>query len=568
MGSSISERLDAAAAVMDRVCTKFLEDPAASLIPLKTEGNDELERCGLAAFEYVHPMRTITSIKNRGTDILEPANVPIKIENITDTGFNPALCAEASGIRMPADATKRNEIEDANARLHEESGGVTPPVVKGMALLQVTAACHTTAGLKAVHYECECDIGSISINNKLNAEKIKAKSPSYAKPLDTGLRYFVVEHAVIERWPAYELILIEASNAGNSNSKPDSPIQLMLKLHTMAAEFEARGLAPDQAIMVKRILRTKPEFANDVPAMAKYVVSWSGGTKNPHLLRRFQEFARTLQHVVEPAACLDSVATVEMGKGLGGRFRCAILMSEAKHPNKVHSGHVGTLAKRNNLAALNGEKAMVEFGDAIDAAAKKKLPPQISPAYLKTISGDHDITIVHHVLNINKSFKSLIAISCAKFVEFSNAVVAFGGKAPINPFEPLDQRILKQPAAPKVAQDGQTRMQELSTKSGSLSDAALLDLAKDNGLIVDAVVTKKGDKDDAQYDIITIDASPRGSIATICDRKDKRRKIQVSIQELLDKFQKKKLPTVNLLKQVVPARRKDLPCEREAPRGA
>ena len=74
-------------------------------------------------------------------------------------------------------------------------------------------------------------------------------------------------------------------------------------------------------------------------------------------------------------------------------------------------------------------------------ARKKKLPSQITNAYLHTISGDHDIAIVHYVLNINKSFKSQQAISCAKFNEFANAVVAFGGTAPNNPFDPLAQRV-------------------------------------------------------------------------------------------------------------------------------
>jgi hypothetical protein len=436
MALCLNQRLDAAAQVMDRVCGKFTDDPDAALMPLKSECNAELLRCGLASFEIVHPTRTITSLRNRGGDMLEPANIPIKIETITDTGFNLALCAEASGIRMPADEKLRDIIETANAILHEESGGVAPPVVKGMALLQVTAACHTTAGLKAVHYECVCDIESISLGGRLNAEKIKGKQPSYGMALD-GIKYFVVDHQVVARWPAFEDLLIEASNAGNSNSKPDSPVQLMMKLHGMAVDYEKRGVAPDQEDMVKRILRAKPEFAKDLPAMAAYVISWSGGSTHPHLLRRYQEFTRTLKHVAKPAECLAMVAHIDMGHGLGGRYRCAILMADAKHPDKIGDGHIASLKGRNRVPALNGEKVMIEFEKALEAAAKKKLPAAISQSYLKTLSGDHDITVVHHVHNINKSFGKLTAISCAKFTEFANAVVAYGGKAPPNPFAPL-----------------------------------------------------------------------------------------------------------------------------------
>ena len=54
------------------------------------------------------------------------------------------------------------------------------------------------------------------------------------------MTYFVIEYCVQERWPAFIELVIEAANCSNSLSKPDSPVQLMLKIHKYGMEYEKK----------------------------------------------------------------------------------------------------------------------------------------------------------------------------------------------------------------------------------------------------------------------------------------------------------------------------------------
>ena len=240
MALTFQARLDAVAPVMNSICDRFTNDPDAALNALVREGKDCLKANGLGDYMIVHPSRTVTHPWNRGGDLLEPADVPVKIADISDVGWDMKQVSDASAVKMPMDAKLVSEIEDVNAALVKSSGGVLAPVVPGAATIMTTACGHTSAGLKCTHAETTCAIERISEKGVMCKAKIISRQPTMKDPIEVGMRYFVIEYGVQERWPAFIVLVIEAANCSNSLAKPDSPVQLMLKIHKYGMEYEKK----------------------------------------------------------------------------------------------------------------------------------------------------------------------------------------------------------------------------------------------------------------------------------------------------------------------------------------
>jgi hypothetical protein len=243
---TIDARAAIAKASMDEVCMTYKSNADAAIVELTRQGRMCLLEHGLAVYEQVHSGQTLTHPWNRGHDILEPADVPEKIAEISDIGWDLNKVADASAVRMPRDPAKRKEIEDVNAKLTEMSDGLLPPVVPGMATIQVTACSHTTAGLKCANFGTKRDIARISESGAMSKSVIVGRQPSMEEPIEKGMRYLVLEPIVQELWPAYVEMTIEAANASNNLAKPDTPLQHMLKAHRYMLEAAKKGEPIDQ----------------------------------------------------------------------------------------------------------------------------------------------------------------------------------------------------------------------------------------------------------------------------------------------------------------------------------
>jgi hypothetical protein len=341
---TIDARAAIAKASMDEVCMTYKSNADAAIVELTRQGRMCLLEHGLAVYEQVHSGQTLTHPWNRGHDVLEPADVPEKIAEISDIGWDLNKVADASAVRMPRDPAKRKEIEDVNAKLTEMSDGLLPPVVPGMATIQVTACSHTTAGLKCANFGTKCDIARISESGAMSKSVIVGRQPSMEEPIEKGMRYLVLEPIVQELWPAYVEMTIEAANASNNLAKPDTPLQHMLKAHRYMLEAAKKGEPIDEKTILRKILRTKPSHPAEMSALIAYAVKWSGGD-DPVFLHRYQKYVKQLRHVHRlKGDVMDALAAADMATGRGGRYRCAVMMCIATH-DTFRTDHAKSLCK-------------------------------------------------------------------------------------------------------------------------------------------------------------------------------------------------------------------------------
>ena len=486
---TIDARVAMAKACMDEVVMTYKDNADAAIVDLTRQGRTCLLEHGLAVYEQVHSGQTVTHPWNRGHDVLEPADVPEKIAEISDIGWDLHKVADASAVRMPRDADKRKVIEDINHKLSEASDGLLPPVVPGMATIQVTACSHTSAGLKCANFGTKCDIARISESGIMSKAVIISRQPSMEEPIEKGIRYLVLETIVQEQWPAFIEMTIEAANASNNLAKPDTPLQLMLKAHRMALEAAKRGEPIDEKTILRKILRTKPAHPSDVGALIAYAVKWSGGD-DPVFFNRFQKYAKQLRQVHRlKGEVMAALAAADMGTGRGGRYRCATMMCIATHDN-IKTDHCKALRKGGKAeAALLAETQMLAFDEAlVPLRSKVEGFNRDHDTILTLKSAEHDMQCVNYVHGTVKGKYSSLRDIAAKI--FADVATTLGLADVRSPFVHL--RSDKGPelkyakVAPADTATSHVRLQQLT------NDSTLANKASDLRAIIDEKFVKNG----------------------------------------------------------------------------
>jgi hypothetical protein len=521
--NTVADRCAAAQAVMDHVCNEYMQNPNAQLIDLMLEGQSELQRCGLGAYSQVHPKKTLIHPRNRGHAMLEISSVSAQVADISDVSFSLHEVLQAAAVRMPAIGTaERQAIEKLNENLVSASLGTLAPVVRDDAEIQVVGCSHNTAGLKAICCRAKCDIERISEDGRYNASKIIGRCPSYKSAIEHGLRYFIVEYIVETKWPHFVDLTIEACNIGSSVAKPDTVLQLMSKAHQHALQTVGSNMNSTElyALIERKMARTKPALADMLPEICAYVKDWSGG-QNPIFLTALLQFARTLdmpQYDYVNKAMLTKINKIDLGVGLGGRYRVMIIkLCLAKGINGISSAALVSLSKRGtnqHTLAIKAEEEADVFEKAILKISKNDA---WGGEVLRQI-GLFDNDVVAYVHHMNKKFKSFKEIQAH---HFDHILVLLKAKSK-NPFR--DEQIKKV----KGGEPMQKNMQELGATGMSASN--LMIVAKGKGLDVGAIVANKG----GTYIILSIDEDD--SIVTLQLKGDKRRKSTVFLQDLVDNF--------------------------------
>lgn len=242
--NSMDNRIQACAPVMERICKAYEEDDSCQLISLMVEGQRELQKHGLGSLMTVHPLKTPVPPSNRGESMLEVADVGENVGDISDVGFTWEEVKQAAAVKLtPVASDERRRIEEKNEELVAAAHGMLGQVVRDECDVAVLSCNHCTAGLKAINYKARCSIVSISSDGHYSASKICEKCPSYETSNKEGLRYFVMEPCVEERFPMFIDLTIEACNAGSALAKPDTVLALTAKAHKIALKDIKAGKA-------------------------------------------------------------------------------------------------------------------------------------------------------------------------------------------------------------------------------------------------------------------------------------------------------------------------------------
>ena len=515
--SSLESRRLAVTAAMNRICKQYDEDESAQLLDLMIEGQTVLRDNGLASDARVHSLKTVIHPRNRHEGMLDVSSVPELVADISDVAFSLNEVAQAAAVRMPPQGSaQRKAIETKNEELVATSGAQLAPVVRDDAEIMVVGCCHNSAGLKAINAQGKCTIERISENGRYSAAKIISRCPSYKQSIEDGLKYCIYEYVVEEYWPSFVDLTIEACNIGSSLAKADNVLQLMRKACKLA-----RQPGSDSAQIVRKMSRSKPALIELLPQAVKYVELWSGGSP-PKFLDSVIEFSRTLQkplyaNITTPL--LQKLNEVDMGAGKGARHRAAVLKGCLVYDKFIMLPHLAALHRVGNARtlALKAEEMGLQFEQAAARLVKNN---RMHQAALTSALGAFEIDMVAYAHGLSKKHKTMDDAAALHFSAFLRAVDSTAK----NPF--------MQEQAPKAAAKSKAPASGSVQQLGALgfSNQQLFKKAVEMGFSVGGHILD-GKKND--FTIVELDED---SDVTVSPKSDKRRKITVTLQQLVDEY--------------------------------
>jgi hypothetical protein len=536
--ATLQDRINGAMAEMNQICKQYKDDPAAQLIELMLQGQTVLMKHGMGGYAVIHSMKTVIHPRNRGSNMLDQAEVPTKVADISDVAFSLHEVAQAAAVRMPPVGTAaRTAIEAKNIELSAAAMGHLAPVVQGDAEVMVVGCSHNTAGLKAINAKAKCDIERISDGGHYSASKIIGRCPSYKEPIENGLKYFVMDYPVEEHWPLYVDLTIEASNVGSALAKPDNVVQLMCKAH--AQTLRTPNLSHEK--LAQMMARSKPALESMLPSICKYIEMWSGG-QVPTFLNQIVAFSRTLtapKFDNIDATFLDGLCNIHLGTGMGARYRvmvCELVLVHSglftsREFSKLNGNIGGTSSHIQNRGSMKEliqkiEEGVVQFER--HASKLLQVKGQGTVGALVHRLGLLDIDAIGYIHNLSKKFKTLDDMYMAHFDELLKDV---GGTAK-NPY-----RVTAEPKLKAATACG--ALQEVGALG--LSYPALYDKLLEKGFTVGVRVQTKAAKDTPPtvYIIIALEVPEKGTIprATMTEVSDKRKKTTAGYQKLIDQYE-------------------------------
>lgn len=547
MTSALSVRYAKVDAEMTKICAEYQSDPNAQIIELMMRGWRLLEAHGLAQWSVVHPLRTLTHVRNRGGGMLETSNVPEQVADISDCSFSWHEVAQAAAVKLPGFGTpERDVIESLNEKLVDASMGTLAPVERDHCEVMVISCSHNSAGLKAINAKAKCAVPRISEGGKYSAAKIVGRCPTYEGPINEGLKYFVMENLVEVRHPSFIDLTIEACNVGSSIAKPDTAIQLMQKVHSLAsAKIKAKEDCNYEAIRM-RMERTKPLHKDMLPAICTFVEKWAGGVDNPRFLNSIVDFVRTQDAPKFPnltKAVLDRINAMNLGVGKGGRYRAMLIKSLLLHDGLVTNATFASLSKSTSNAYILASRAEAEVTECELAMLKMSKTKGATMGNVNAIIGKMEADVVAYVHGNSKRFQSIadilafhVEILCAelKIKNKSNFRLGFkpAAQGDVALSTATGMPVTKATgAAPQANVTAAPPMQQLGALG--FTNAQLLARVLEDGFAEGVTVMDKSSK---EMFVIVAMPDEDGSVVKMTTKKDKRRKVEVSLQRVVDTF--------------------------------
>ena len=369
--------------------------------------------------------------RNRYGDGINAIDAIDLIKEIFDVGFSRTMVKPMCFEISAADT----ETHSINNYVAEAASGMLAPCPIGSLKFASVGCGHTNQGIRAIDAECMCDSApEMTMDGKFNLDKIKAADPNLADAVIEGLEWLVICSEVEEAFPELPEILQEALNIMNQLARPESELQIMCKMHSMARSLQTLNECIDWAAIVAKCSRSKPRCSEDLHDIAKYVAKFAGGTDGV-LLNNLRSFVRA--HAPSKRrvrgvtfAAFASLPPIGSDGSVVPAFVCECMKAIYTAPSKFVKNDVCTMLSPQDIAEIAGKhKPHVVRADGLLRECRKI----IESTDLKNNKCDEVIGIlgsrlVMHVFQkvdaSRKAFKSLEAIAHQAILDLKAALVA------------------------------------------------------------------------------------------------------------------------------------------------
>ena len=285
---SVRERICCARGQMLKIKEKY-DAATAQLVYLRDMIFEVLLFWKLMHVATINCMQIGTHPKNRGDNMIEPQDIPDKLEKFVKFGVSADEMKRACCLARPEGA-KGEEYESKNIACVKKASGQLAPVAIGSLRFFTITCGHTNQSMRASVCCCiKCDVAAISQNGVISKAVISEKCPNFGQMCDQGIPWKVILPEVEEEWEWAIDIIMDADNITYQMARPDSVFELQMKIVKKALSLrdpETKVVNWDD--VVAKIRQTEIKRSDDVPDLCTFVRYNSGGLDDPIILKEIE----------------------------------------------------------------------------------------------------------------------------------------------------------------------------------------------------------------------------------------------------------------------------------------
>ena len=361
-----------------------------------------LERGKLAWRQRSPPEKVGCHPSNRSGEGVTAMRVHHHGYEICMQGWSWGKAADAVAVECSSNDEDAKSFNDALASVSE---GMLPPV-QDMCLQSISAS-HTNAFLRAVKSECISACPSLSDQKgRLNIEQICFNRPGLREALTSGLHWFVVSKAAVERFP--KLIDLIQKSMNTRAHECQSETEVMLSMHAQAlknmdwSEIEkaaAFSNPPCKAWLHELSVFVREnggagQLLDDLNMFSRALCSMKGQTAAGPKKMMGSEFWTKLNSLKWPLSEKKPWVTISLVKA-----------NMASPPNKVIDGFCKLVEPRHLQQVMGKDnKALVASAEALMTDARAAVAALgLTSVQHTSLIGKLDVRCAWHIMKLGKA---------------------------------------------------------------------------------------------------------------------------------------------------------------------
>ena len=340
-------------------------------------------------------------------------------------GLLSRICADGFahgelGARWSFEVPSGDTAKIAYSNLVNASDGLLAPLDWRDVEVLAMATTHTVTAMNCVNGGTRGLDDNLSIDGRLNKDKIVQQFPSMAKPLEEGFEWVKIRAVVAEQVPELPGFLSDAANKSHGVHRLAPSMQCLLALHSAGMQNQLSLKNPMWTTVAKQFDLRRPDLKDSGADFCKFIDTWSGGV-NPIHLKAIDEYNKMLSvKRTLPAKVLGQLATVPLTAH--PEYIVAVVKAMLSSPDGFHSNGVSTLITPMEIEQMKVSKRVA----CMDAAKKmvvaekwlqstKGLRQQSAVKLLSEFQVNVVMTVHKRKSKARQSFESVDAC-CSKFV--------------------------------------------------------------------------------------------------------------------------------------------------------
>lgn len=308
----------------------------------------ELESMGDAWSAQIRPCQVGVDPSNRDGQGVNAEDVHSLGADILSMGFSWNQVASAVCIEETPGTTS---IRDFNKTL--SSGcDILPQDVLEQVRYGSLACSHTNMFLRCLAEGVNSSHEELSEGGRLSLEKVRRRDPDFARAVHAGLEWKVLSSKCRVQYPKLLALIQRARNAPQAVARAEHEVQVMLRMHSMAAAQQRKSAVVDWAAIRRSVAHSKPPCANYLQEISIFLAICGGGIEGA-FLKDLSSFHR--QFVDSKKSCirgqfLQALADLDVEVPY---VKIAILKAQYSAPaHKINRYHEPTLIGLGDLTKL------------------------------------------------------------------------------------------------------------------------------------------------------------------------------------------------------------------------